>query len=132
MQFGDARWSLGGPGWSQGAARRFPGGFGEQNECFRNGVFGPLVPREGVLGVPTSIIVRNWTPSGARLARKVFWDDNLAPLSSDKIQAKILVQNLRGFYQRQSQLIGGQVLGPTILPPAGVRQAHDNIHSRLG
>ena len=30
-------------------------------------------------------------------------------------------QNLRGFYQRQSQLTGGQVLGPTILPPAGVR-----------
>ena len=30
-------------------------------------------------------------------------------------------QNLRGFYQRQSQLTGGQVLGPTLLPPAGVR-----------
>ena len=116
MQFGGARWSLGGPGWSPGAARGFPGGFGEQNECFRNGVFGPLVPREGVWGVPTSIIVRNLTPSGARLARKVLWGDNLTPFSSDKIRAKILdlgyggaprpsityVQNLRGFYQRQS------------------------------
>ena len=50
MQFGGARWSLGGPGWSPGAARGFPGGFGEQNECFRNGVFGPSAPREGVWG----------------------------------------------------------------------------------
>ena len=31
------------------------------------------------------------------------------------------VQNLRGFYQRQSELMGGQVLGPMIVPPAGVR-----------
>ena len=89
MQFGGARWSLGGPGWSPGAARGFPGGFGEQNECFRNGVFGPLAPREGVWGVPTSIIVRNLTPTGARLARKVLQDDNLAPFSSDKIRGKI-------------------------------------------
>ena len=62
--------------------------------------------------------------------------DKSAPFSSDKIRAKILylgyggarhepsityVQNLRGFYQRQSQLTGGRVLYPTILPPAGVR-----------
>ena len=62
--------------------------------------------------------------------------DDLAPFSSDKIRAKILdlgyggarhepsityVQNLRGFYQRQSQLTGGQVLDPTILLPAGAR-----------
>ena len=71
MQFGGARWSLGGPGWSPGAARGFPGGFGGQNECFRNGVFGPLVPREGVLWDPTSILVRNLTPTGARLVIKV-------------------------------------------------------------
>ena len=45
------------------------------------------MPREGVLGVPTSIIVRNLTPSGARLARKVLWGDNLTPFSSDKILA---------------------------------------------
>ena len=57
--------------------------------------------------------------------------DESAPFSSDKIRAKILdlgyggarhepsityVQNLRGFYQRQSQL------GPTILLPAGARR----------
>ena len=62
--------------------------------------------------------------------------DDLAPFSSDKIRAKILdlgyggarhepsityVKNLRGFYQRQSQLTGGRVLDTTILPPAGVR-----------
>ena len=62
MQFDGARWSLGGPGLSPGAARGFPGGFGKQNECCRNGVFGPLAPREGVWRVPTSIIVRNMTP----------------------------------------------------------------------
>ena len=63
--------------------------------------------------------------------------DESAPFSSDKIRAKILdlgyggarhepaityVQNLRGFYQRQSQLTGGRMLDPTILPPAGARQ----------
>ena len=73
--------------------------------------------------------------------------DDLAPFSSDKIRAKILdlgyggarhepsityVQNLRGFYQRQSQLTGGQMLGATILPPAGARESLDKIHSRLG
>ena len=85
MQFGGARWSLGGPGWSPGAARGFPVVFGEQNECCRNGVFGPLVPREGVLGVPTSIIVRNLTPCGAGLVIKMIGGDKLTPSSSDKI-----------------------------------------------
>ena len=71
--------------------------------------------------------------------------DESAPFSSDKIRAKILdlgyggarhepsityVQNLRGFYQRQSQLIGGRVLATTILPPAGARQPVTEI--RLG
>ena len=71
--------------------------------------------------------------------------DKLAPFSSDKIRAKILdlgyggarhepsltyVQNLRGFYQRQSQLIGGRMLDLTILPPAGARQPVTKI--RLG
>ena len=87
MQFGGARWSLGGPGWSPGAARGFPGGFGEQNECFRNGVFGPPAAKRGGLGVPTSIIVRNLTPQCTRLAGKVSQGDNLAPFSSDKIRA---------------------------------------------
>ena len=46
----------------------------------------------------------------------------LPPLSSDKIRGKILeVQNLLAFYQWQSQLTGGQVLGSTLLPSAGVR-----------
>ena len=35
MQFGGARWSLGGPGWSPGAARGLPGGFRAQNECLK-------------------------------------------------------------------------------------------------
>ena len=34
MQFDNARWSLGGPGWSPGVARGLPGGYGVQNECF--------------------------------------------------------------------------------------------------
>ena len=63
-----------------------------------------------VLWLPPSIIVRNRAPFGAGLARKVLWEDDLAPFSSDKIRAKILdlgyggakIQNLRGFYQRQS------------------------------
>ena len=52
--------------------------------------FGPWRQDEWVLGVPPSIIVRNRAPCGAGLARKVLWDDNLAPFSSDKIRAKIL------------------------------------------
>ena len=94
--------------WSLGAARGFPGGFGEQNECFRNGVFGPLAPREGVWGVPTSIIVRNLTPSGARLAGKVSRGDNLAPFSSDKIRAK------------SARILSAAITRPILLP-AGVR-----------
>ena len=35
MHFGGARCSLGGPGWSPGAARGLPGGFRAQNECIR-------------------------------------------------------------------------------------------------
>ena len=52
-------------------------------KSFGKGVFCPLAPR--VLGAPSSIIVRNCTPSGARLGRKVLWDDDVAPFSSDKI-----------------------------------------------
>ena len=40
-------------------------------------------------GVPPYVILRSLTPIGARLARKVLRDDNLAPISSDKIRAKI-------------------------------------------
>ena len=55
MQFGGARWSLGGPGWSPGAARGLPCGFRVQKECFgklRKRYF--LLPganRGGFLGV---------------------------------------------------------------------------------
>ena len=45
---GGARWSLGGPRCSPGAAQGLPDGFRAQNECVRklkNVVFGPLAPR---------------------------------------------------------------------------------------
>ena len=32
----------------------------------------------------------NWTPCGAWMEKKVLWEDDLAPFSSDKIRAKIL------------------------------------------
>ena len=51
------------------------------SESLGKGVFCPLAPRG--MGSEASIIVRNRTPSGARLVRKVFWDDDLAPFSSD-------------------------------------------------
>ena len=35
MQFGGARWSLGGPGWPPSAAGGLPGGYREKNESFR-------------------------------------------------------------------------------------------------
>ena len=94
MQFGGARWSLGGPGWSPDAAGGLPGGFGAQKECFgklrKRGFSAPWRQDGWVLGVPPSIIVMNRAPCGAGLARKVLWDDDLAPFSSDKIRAKIL------------------------------------------
>ena len=54
MQFGGARRSLGGPGWSPDAARGLPGGYRAQNEGFRK--FGkrcflpPGVTRGGFYG----------------------------------------------------------------------------------
>ena len=42
------------------------------------------------MGVPLYVILRNLTPSGARLMRKLLWDDNSTPFSSDKIGAKIV------------------------------------------
>ena len=87
-----------------------------------------------------------WSPPKFSTTTKFpFTFHNSAPFSSDKIRAKILdlgyggarhepsityVQNLRGFYQRQSQLIGGRMLDLTILPPAGARQPVTKI--RLG
>ena len=53
----------------------------------------------------------------------VFTLDESAPFSSDKIRAKILDLGYGGArHERQSQLTGGRMLDPTILPPAGARQ----------
>ena len=56
MQFGDARWSLGGPGWYSGTARGLPGGYRAQNECF--GKFGKrcFLPPDGKRGVVCSLL----------------------------------------------------------------------------
>ena len=50
MEFGDARWSLGGPGWYPGTARGLPGGYRAQNESFRK--FGKrcFLPPDGKRG----------------------------------------------------------------------------------
>ena len=90
MQFGGARWSLGGPWWSPGAAGRLSGGYMAQNECIKKFEKGCFLPPGGGLGVPLYVILRNLTPSGARVMRKVLQDDTLTPFSSDKIRAKIL------------------------------------------
>ena len=70
--------------------------------------FAPWHQDGWVLGLPPSIIVRNRAPFGAGLARKVLWDDNLSPFSSDKIRAK-------------SARILSAAITRTTLPPAGVR-----------
>ena len=77
---------LGGHKVVPGGPRVLPGGclvviWPKMNvtNSLRKGFFGPLV---GVWGGPPCVMLRNLTPSGARLARKVLWDDNLAPFSS--------------------------------------------------
>ena len=75
MQFGDARWSLGGPGWSPGTARGLPGGYRSQNECFRK--FGkrcfwpPGTKRGGLGGILPPILGRTRPPG----ARRGVWGD---------------------------------------------------------
>ena len=62
MQFGDARWSLCGPGWPPGAARGLPGGYRAKKnvlESLKNRAFCSLAARGGVWGVPPSILVKN-------------------------------------------------------------------------
>ena len=81
--------------------------------------FAPWRQDGWVLGVLPSIIVRNWAPCGAGLARKVLWDDDLAPFSSDKIRAK-------------STRILSAAITHTILRPAGVRESRDGFHSGVG
>ena len=82
MQFGGARRSLGGPGWSPGIARGLPGCNRAQNEGFIK--FGKRCfwPPGGVWGAPPYIIVRNKIPNGARQARNMLWDDDPAPFIS--------------------------------------------------
>ena len=76
----------------------------------------------------------NRTPSGARLVRKVFLDDNLAPFSSDKIRAKILdlgYRSARRALQNVSPKSAGilsAAITRTILLPTGVRMPRDDYH----
>ena len=89
--------------------------------------FGPWRQDGWVLGVLPSIIVRNRAPCGAGLARKVLWDDNLAPFSSDKIQAKS-ARILSAAITRTTLPPAGVRIGP----PAGVRTPRDDFHSGVG
>ena len=111
MQFGGARRSLGGPGWSPGIARGLPGCNRAQNEGFIK--FGKRCfwPPGGVWGVPPYIIVRNQIPNGARQARTCFGMTIRPPLAAIK-SARILSAAITG----------------TILLPAGVRVSHDDFH----
>ena len=80
-----------------------------------------------LLWLPPSIKVRNLDPFGAGLARKVLWDDDLAPFSSDKIRAKILDLGYGGARRAlhnlspKSARILSAAITLTPLPPAGVR-----------
>ena len=116
MQFGGARRSLGGPGWSPGIARGLPGCNRAQNEGFIK--FGKRCfwPPGGVWGAPPYIIVRNKIPNGARQAKNMLWDDDPAPFSSDKIFARIL---------------SAAITRTTVLP-AGVRMPCVDFHLGVG
>ena len=67
------------------------GGYMAQNECIKKFEKGCFWPPGGGLGVHLYVILRNLTPRGARLMRKVLQDDTLALFSSDKIRAKIML-----------------------------------------
>ena len=89
--------------------------------------FAPWCQDGWVLGVPPSIIVRNRAPCGAGLARKVLWDDDLAPFSSNKIRAKILDlgyggarRALHNLSPKSARNLSAAITRIT-LPPAGVR-----------
>ena len=98
------------------------------------------------MGVPTSIIVRNLTPSGARLAGKVSRGDNLAPFSSDKIRARILDlgyggarRALHNLSPKSARILSAAITRTNLLPagvrigpPAGVRTTRDDFHSGVG
>ena len=117
------------PGCCQGVARWF---LGAKRMCWKveKKVFLAPWRQDGwVLGVPPSIIVKNRAPCGAGLARKVLWDDNLAPFSSDKIRAKILDLGYGGASVTRTTL---PPAGVRIGPPAGVRTPRDDFYSQVG
>ena len=96
--------------------------------------FAPWRQDGWVLGVPPSIIVRNRAPCGAGLARKVLWDDDLAPFSSDKIRAKILDlgyggarRALHNVSPKSARILSAAVTDIALLP-AGVRGSRDGFH----
>ena len=113
----------------------FSGGYKAQNECLGKFEKGCVWPPGGGLGVPLYVILRNLTPSGARLMRKVLQDDNSAPFSSDKIRAKILDLGYGGARRAlhnlcpKSARILSAAITRTILLPAGVRESRDGFHS---
>ena len=80
----------------------------------------------------------NWTPSGEGLVKKVLWDDDMAPFSSDKIRAKILdlcyggARRALHYLSPKSARILSAAITRTILLPAGVRIPRDDIHLGLG
>ena len=108
--------------------------------------FGPWRQDGWVLGVQPSIIMRNRALCGAGLARKVFWDDNFAPLSSDKIRAKILDlgyggarRALHNLSPKSARIFSAAITRTTLLPagvrigpPAGVSTPRDNFHLQVG
>ena len=80
-----------------GGPRVLPGGYlvvtGRKMkvlESLGNGVFGPLAPRGGFGGDPPLHSRLHPAPWCQERVRKVLWNDDLAPCSSDKIRAKIL------------------------------------------
>ena len=107
-----------------------------------------------VLGVSTSIIVRNLTPNGPWLIRVCLQEDNLAPFSSDKIRAKILdlgyggaPRALLNLSPKSARILSAAITrtplppagvrielpaGVRIGPPAGVRTPRDDSHSGVG
>ena len=96
--------------------------------------FGPWLQYGWVLGVSFSNIVRNRAPCGARLARKVLQDDNLAPFSSDKIRAKILDlgyggarRALHNLSPKSARILSAAITRTTLLP-AGVRGSCDSFY----
>ena len=100
--------------------------------------YGPWRQDGWVLGLPPSIIVKNRAPFGAGLARKVLWEDDLAPFSSDKIRAKILDlgyggarRALHNLSSKSVRILSAAITHTTLLP-ARVRGSRDSFHSGVG